>query len=717
MSPKQTTSASLQGGEGGVPDGVLKEFILPPLREDLLLHPGGTQRDGSPSWIIEDPARGRYFRIGWLEFEALSRWELRDARLISDAMTKETLLAPSIEEILAVKKFLSHHELILEAERLAQRGQARPKRPSLAKQALHHYLMFRVPLINPDRLLAWLLPSFGWLLTWRAFLISLVAGVGGILLTVPQWDHFKQTFIETLSWQGLTSYLIAVVCAKIVHEFAHALTAKRLGLRVPRMGVAIVLLLPMLYTDTSETWRLTRRSDRFAIAAAGLRIEFMLAAWCTLFWAFLPDGTLRGAMFFLATTSWVITLAINASPFMRFDGYYMLSDLVGIPNLHDEASRVVKYHVRNMILGFRDDEPLIEGRPAPSWLLWFGIITIIYRFMLFLGIAITVYHYFFKLLGIILFAVEIWWFILRPFQREMVVWWQERERIEERQRHRLLLILSVIVLFLITPWQGQILADGWVRSAQEWTAYSPRPARLIELSGSKHIEQNVIVAELESSELQLRGLQASARIDAIESRLLAATASDQLNESTRSTREQLQQQITTITGADLEAQQLKLTSPFSGVLVDVPTDLASGLIVGRQDVLGRIINPTQWIAEVFVDEEDVKRLHIGNRVKAYLKGYETRVIDGVIDEIDPVPVEQLPVEMLAARFGGTIVTTDDPNVLKPRDGLFRVRVALVSGGELRQARLAGFNIEGDRVSILGRILRGALGALVLQANF
>jgi putative peptide zinc metalloprotease protein len=188
-------------------------------------------------------------------------------------------------------------------------------------------------------------------------------------------------------------------------------------------------------------------------------------------------------------------------------------------------------------------------------------------------------------------------------------------------------------------------------------------------------------------------------------------------ESVRSTREQLLQQWTEVMGADAESRQLQLAAPFAGFVVDVARDLAPGQVVARQEVLARVIDPSRWIAEVYVDEDDVKRLRIGARVRAYLHGVQMEVIDGQVDEIDTVPVDQLPSEMLAARSGGLLMTTDDPNALKPRHTLYRVRVAMQRGPATEQARLAGFNIEGERVSILGRIVRGAVSTLVLQASF
>lgn len=695
-----------------------QQMALPPLREDLQLHPGSTQKDGSPSWTIEDPLRGRFFRIGWLEFEVLQRWHLGDARQVTTAVAQETLLTPSLEEVMAVKQFFAQHQLIAAKVDHASQQQAKAQKGGLAKQALHHYLMIRIPLVNPDRFLSAMLWLAKPLLSKTAFWASVWAGLLGLVFVAQQWESFTSTFVETLSLSGLLSYGLALSFAKVLHELGHAFTAKKLGLRVPRMGVAIVLLLPMLYTDTGETWRLTRQQDRFSIAVAGIRIELMVAAWCTLAWSFLPEGGLRSAMFFLATTSWLITLAINASPFMRFDGYYMMSDATGIPNLHDEAGKVMKHALRKHLLGFREPPPLVQGQEAPHWLLAFGLTTAIYRFFLFLGIAVTVYHYFFKLLGIFLFAVEIWWFIVRPIYTELKSWWEARSGVSWHHITRTALALALVVAALVVPWQSSVHAEGWIRAGEEYTLYPPRPATLESLRQTATVLKGQSLADLASPELALREAKANARISALDSRLQGGPVPGKKDaESARSTRQQRQQQQVEVSGAGAEADQLHLTAPFDGSVVDMALDVGRGQVLGRREVLARVIDPSTWLAEVFVNEDDIRRVELGAKVKAYVHGLDDEALDGRVIEIDAVPIEDLPVDMLAARYGGKLVTTDDPERLKPRRSLYRLRVALKGTPGMQQARLAAFAIDGERMSFADTLWRGLVSSLVLQVNF
>ena len=193
-------------------------------------------------------------------------------------------------------------------------------------------------------------PAFRWLT-----LAALLAGMWGVSRS---WDAFTATLVDMLSWEGLAAYGLTLAAVKTLHEFGHGVTAKRYGCRVPTMGVAFLVLWPVAYTDTNEVWKLTRRDQRLKVAAAGIATELTIAVWAMLAWVWLPDGPLRAMAFLLATTTWVSTVLINASPFMRFDGYFLLSDFLQMPNLHARAFALARWDLRERLFAL--------GEPAPE---------------------------------------------------------------------------------------------------------------------------------------------------------------------------------------------------------------------------------------------------------------------------------------------------------------------------------------------------------------
>ncbi|MEG1042902.1 MAG: site-2 protease family protein, partial [Pseudomonas sp.] len=266
-----------------------------------------------------------------------------------------------------------------------------------------------------------------------ASMLALVAGLWGVSRS---WGEFTATLVDSLTWQGLLAYGLTLGLVKMLHELGHGFTAKRFGCRVPTMGIAFLVLWPVAYTDTNEVWKLTRRDQRLKVAGAGIVTELVIAAWALLAWVWLPDGAPKSMAFLLATTTWVSTLAINASPFMRFDGYFLLSDFLQMPNLHSRAFALARWDLREKLFKLGEPAPESFTDSKRRWLIVFAWATWIYRLVLFLGIAALVYHFFIKALGILLFLVEIVWFIAKPLWSEISAWYKRWPQIIHSRRAR-----------------------------------------------------------------------------------------------------------------------------------------------------------------------------------------------------------------------------------------------------------------------------------------
>lgn len=217
------------------------------LREELRLFPGAGNKDGSPSWTVQDPVTNRFFQIGWLEFEVLSRWPMQDPARIARAIEEETPLSAETEDVLRVMGFFQQHQLVRTAEPqgVAFLNQmAEGQRLSAWKWLLHNYLFFRVPLVHPQRLLSRLVPLVDFVYTRWFMVLSLLLTLLGLVMVARQWDVFLHTFEDFISPAGLVGYLAALIFAKTLHEMGHAITATRYGVRVAHMGVAFLVMWP-----------------------------------------------------------------------------------------------------------------------------------------------------------------------------------------------------------------------------------------------------------------------------------------------------------------------------------------------------------------------------------------------------------------------------------------------------------------------------------------
>ena len=694
---------------------------LPPLREELQLHPGAPHADGSPSWVIQDPVSNAFYRIGWLEFELLSRWALASPAEILAATTRDTLLRPTAEELAALYAFLLQCQLLTIHDPRYQHElvtRLRNGRSQRLRRLLHHYLFFRVPLLNPDRALQAALPWLDWLFARSTALLVGGLSLLGLILTARQSDVFVASFLDTLSPGGLAAYLVALAVTKSLHELGHALTATRYGLRVAHMGVAFVVLWPMLYTDTGESWRLSDNRQRLRIAAAGIATEMAIAGLATLAWHLTADGDLKQAFFFLATTAWVLTLALNISPFMRFDGYFILSDALDMPNLHERSFAVARAALRNTLLGWQEPDPEPLGQRQRQWMIAFAIATWIYRLSLFIGIAIAVYLLFFKLLGILLFVVEIAWFIVLPVWRELRVWHERRAEIAAYRRRRALAAGVVLLLVAALPWGYQVKGSGFVHPERSHTFYSPLPARLLErppAGGPVTAGQSLFT--LEQPELAYRRQVAEASAAAMDSQLRGLAALPDGEERRQAMDSRWRMHAAEALAQSAEAERLVLSAPFAGILTDVEAEAAPGTWIGTRQPLATLVDPQRWQAELLVRQEDVQRIERDARVLFYPNGQRLAPLAGRVVDIERTRTTALPSFLLSSQYGGSIAVLPDGRGLTPRDTLYRVRVALTEApSELRILRGDAI-IEGRPESWLAGILKSVLIVFIRELSF
>jgi putative peptide zinc metalloprotease protein len=707
-------------------DGVLslarpQRATLARLRQELRLLPADANRDGSPAWMIHDPVANRFYRIGWMDFEMLARWERRTHAAVAQAVCDETTLHAESEDVESLESFLSQHGLLQPsgpADVDAMRQRCAAQKLDAGEWLLHHYLFFRLPLVRPQDKLARLLKRASWLFTPAMLGVVCLASAVGIAMVLHQWDAFSSSFVDKLTWDGLVGFGVAMMFAKTLHEMGHALTATRYGVRVAHMGVALVVMFPMLYTDTSESWKLSNPRQRLAIASAGILTELALAGVATLLWSLAPDGSFRTAMFFLASTSWVLTLAVNASPFMRFDGYFILCDLLNFPNLHERAGAFARTWLRRTLLGL--PQPWPESLPAGPrrWLVAFALVTWCYRFFVFLGIAFVVYQHFFKALGIALMLVEVVWFIARPIQLELKAWWSRRGEVGARRKMGAGVAAILLILVLVVPWQSGVWGEGVVHAERQQLVFSPRSGEIASLPEHSQVAKGELLFTLVEPDLRSATRRAQALADARAAELAGLSGSQDAAGRGAVLESERQRFLAEAGMYSGEQSRMQLAAPFAGRLVDIDPQLRPGVWVQSRHPLAMLIDPADWVAEVYVPEGDIDRIRPGSHARVYAG---VHAITGKVLQIDTSRAASLPYPMLDAAFGGPIVTLPHPDPRNAdhvvRDGLFRVRIALDKAPPREQMALCSVVISGERHSLLGGVVEHAISVVMRESGF
>jgi putative peptide zinc metalloprotease protein len=656
--------------------------VLPPLREDLRLYPGSAHRDGSPSWRILDPIRNSFFEIGWLEFELLARWkEHRDGAALAARIAAETPLKPTLGEVKDLISFLSANQLLAPGSAIARESLASrldASKQTWYKQLLHQYLFFRIPLVRPDAFLARMLPLTDIFFT-RGFVLLVVVLLGlDLYLLSREWYSFTDAMARMLTPKAFLYYAIAVTFSKVVHELAHAFASRRYGVRVPTLGVAFLVLWPYLYTDTGETWKLSDRRKQLVIASAGMGAELVLAVFSTFLWALSPEGAAKSVFFVLASSTWIMTLAVNLSPFMRFDGYFVLSDLLDFPNLHERSSACAKWWQRRTFFGLEEPMPEPQLRPQQrAGLIVFAYITWIYRLTVFIGIALLVYHFAFKLLGIFLMLVEVIWFIFMPVWREAVYLWRARQSSRLAVRPLIAVLAAITALVWLFPISHQVIAPAVFRAHQEHAVYAPFAGKVtaIQVSDRQSVAANSELLTVEAPELQSREKKADIGIASARAELARMPASQQQQENYQVLQHRFAQASAEKQAVAEEFDRQVLRTSHAGIVRDVAPDLIVGRWVNPHQLLMRVISDSEQVIEVYVSEQQVAAIQPGQVVRFYPHIPDRPVISGEVVSVDKSPQKELSRPVLASIYGGDIVVKQGARgALVTQDAVFRVTV-------------------------------------------
>lgn len=693
----------------------------PALRDDLELLRGPVFA-GVPTWTLYDPARHRYIRLGWMEVEILQRWQLADAPAIAADIATTTPLRPNVQDVLSMLAFARQAELTTAASpsdspHLAAR--ARP--PGLLKWALHHYLFFRIRLCNPDPFLKYCAPRLRWLFT-RSFCRVLVALIlCAALLIAQQWATFSQEFARLLTPEGALGVACALALSKIVHEFGHGLAARFYGCRVPAMGVAFLVLWPVLWTDTTDAWRLRRARERLVIDCAGMVAEITLAACASIIWSILPDGSLRDGVFTLSSSAWILTLSVNLSPLMRFDGYYILSDLLGIPNLQERAFAWTRWRTRQFLFGTNTPPPEPFSRTRGRMLLAYSAASWIYRFFLFTGIALVVYHAVFRALGALLMGIELWVFLARPILGEGAQWWRQMRSNHTHWRARTTAgVVVLLVLLMAIPWGGQLRAPALLRAAQQAELYTNEAGIATAVPHENmFFNKGQTILALRSTELEHDAAVASARLLSLNAslswRMFDPTQTMALND----TIDQIARQSAEQSHVKTALSFLQISAPFSGYVVDVPPDLHVGDTLHHHEKIGTLISRDGTAIEAYIGEQDTDRFKIGARAVFYPDTPSFAPVPAYVTAISAAALAELDAPEVASVYGGHVQAhkTQDAHV-QPDHATYRVSLQPVSSQNMPVQRATGtVSIQSRPLSTLVRIYRKTIALFMGEAGF
>lgn len=618
---------------------------LPNLREGLVVAFNDYDTDGHPQWLIHDSGRNKFFLIGWLEYEIYERWHLKNPEAIIESINNETTLHVEMSDIENFLLFLKRSYLLqlsgYEIHRQAKE-QELFKTDNTISWLISNYLFFRIPLVKPDKFLT--RTSYIGEFIFSRYMLYFMTFLGVIALyqLSIQWEQFTHTFPTVFTFQGVFFSMLAFLIGKCCHELGHAYMCKHYGVPVPTFGVAFLVFWPVMYTDTTLSWSLNNK-QRLRIALAGIWVETYITIIAALIWCNTSNQLLSTICYVTITVNWVASLLINVSPFMRFDGYYVLADYLKMPNLQPRAFALTRWQIRRWLFGWSDPPPEKFTKHKHYFLVAYSLFTWLYRLSIYLGIAILVYHFFAKVVGILLFLVEIYYFILGPFVHEAQYWIACKDKFTLNLHTKITITVSSILFILFFLPISHTVEIPATLSYTHQFLFAPEAGILennLPAVGTA-IKANQPIAILNSVQLDQAILETELEYNKTFSQLRRAAVNPEFIEQKNVLLSDLKRLRAEYQKLLHTKERLVLKVPFDGVLVEKLQDVSPGTMVMKDQWLGDVIKPHSLLVEAFLPQIDANYVDVGASGDFYPSNYSVPSIPVTVTSIEIINAKQL----------------------------------------------------------------------------
>ena len=689
--------------------------LKPRLRGHVQIHRHAYR--GQVWYVIEDTLGGKHHRFNFDAYRVISLMDgRRDMNTLWDALVADLSdETPTQDDLIRLLGQLHTADLVQvditpdTAELFERRGQQQ-RRKWLGR--LGNPIALRFPLFDPDRLLKAMTRGWARLLGWPGALLWLGVVLPALLIVPAHWAELSGNTTERiLANNNLLLLALLFPLVKAVHEFGHGLACRMRGGEVHEMGIMLLVFYPVPYVDVSNSSAFVSKWQRVLVGAAGMLAELFVAAIAFYLWLMLEPGMLRAMAYDVAVLASVTTLFFNANPLLRYDGYYILADLIECPNLGVRAARYWQYLAERHVFGVRNLEQ-IEATPGERrWFIVYGPLSYAYRLFVSISIAVLMAQKFF-FFGVLIAVWAVTASVFWPIVKGLRALWTAPRFADRGPRVRAVLVGTVAALGLglfVLPLPYHTNGEGVL-----WL-----PERAILRAGTGGFVRELMVpfgAELQPGQAVVQCVDAglAARIDA------QAAKADEIRIQfdaawgvSQARAQQLEQDLAREAAALVrlreEADRLTLRSTAAGtLLIDKPGDLP-GRYLRKGEVVGYVRTGDAPLVRMVMPQSDVDAVRLATRrVEVKLPQSLDETWTAQLVRSVPAAARQLPSAVLGSKGGGSIA-------VDPRDEKGLATLESVFEFELELPRQVPHEWLGSRVFVRFEHVAEPIGQRMLRS--
>ena len=641
---------------------------------------------GEPWYVLQNSLNGRSHRFNTAAYNVIG---LMDGQLsvqeIWEHVGQQSIEnAPTQDEIIQLLGQLHEADLIqsdILPSTVEMVRQLRGAPASGWKQRVSNPFSLRFPLLDPDRFLRKWAHLAAPLFTRSAFVVWLLIVVSAIVAAIMHWPEISGSLSDKLfSPRNLVLLWLVYPLVKIFHELGHAFAVKRWGGEVHEMGIILLALTPIPYVDATASASFSDKRRRIAVAAMGMAIELLLAALALFVWLNVETGLISAVAYNVMLIGGVSTVVFNGNPLLRYDGYYILSDLVEIPNLAQRSTRYLGYLMQRYLFGIENVESPVTAPGEKGWFLFYGPVSFCYRMAVLIGLMLLVGSRFF-VIGVLIAVWGTITVLILPAGRTLK---QFLSTPAARQRRTRLIgvaagtALSLIGLIFILPIPLWTNSQGVVWLPEQSTVRAGADFEIVEVLapvGQVVAKDAPLVsgvdpfleAEIEVYHARMEELFATYNAHPLHERVMRKMLLDEIE----LVKGDLQQ-------AEEKAKELLVRSPAQGNFILIDTRNLSGHFAKKGELLGYIIAEHRPTVRAVVTQADIALVR--NRltgVEVRLSERSAKPLQAKVERIVPAADINLPSAALGTGGGGNIpVDPSDPEGLRALDTIFQLDITL-----------------------------------------
>ncbi len=619
-------------------------------------------------YLLEDTTTGRNHRFNPAAYQFIGMLDgNRSVQEIFDQLGKQLEdFAPGQEEIIKLLGQLHAADLIktealIDTEELFER-QARQKSAKL-KQRFSNPVAQKVPLWDPDEFLSNHFDKVRWLFSsWVAVVWVLLIGYS-LLQASLHWPQISQHFsINALSPYNLIILFLLYPPIKFLHELGHAFSAKLEGGEVHEMGINFLMFMPIPYVNVSTSTHFRNKYKRMLVSAAGILVESFLAALGLLLFLATEPGLIQDIGFNIFILGGISSLFFNGNPLLKYDGYYILADALGIPNLYQRSGHYWRYWFQRYLFGLKDVSSPASAPGETFWFVTYSISSTLYRFAVLWFIFVVVTGKFF-ILGVILATWLLSLQVFLPIYKSLRFIISSPNLRQTRGRAiffstALVSLLILVIGFLPVP--SYTLAEGVVWQPDEALLKAQQEgfAGSLEVENNQSVKAGTLVLRLHDPFLQAEAKIARAKVEELRSQYRAKRVTDIVEAG-------IVKEAISVANSELihildKISSMSVTAFKSGKILLPEADDLPGRFIRQGELLGYILGNEPLTIRMAVSQDNIGQLR--QRIEGIsikLASDPGRAYDAEIIRQAPEATNQLPSTALATIGGGKFILNPD----------------------------------------------------------